>query len=148
MLSHLNNALLQHFSSVLQTRFPAMHRCILGHQARKGNMDTWKRTCKKTLSLSFSALTKNHNKVGSSSTSILWFSFLCCHRCPTAESWQRWKESQELYSNMSTWVVLFTSRNLPCPFWSCQSSEALSILLSTSRRLHQPLQLAADFFIW
>lgn len=34
---------------------------------------------------------------------------------PPQQSWKRWKESQELYSNMSTWVVLFTSRNLPCP---------------------------------
>lgn len=48
MLTCLNNALLQYFSSVLQTRPPAMHKHTLGHQATKRNTDTCKKTCKKT----------------------------------------------------------------------------------------------------
>lgn len=125
------------------------HTCILGHQAKKGNMDTRKRTCKKTLSLPFFALKKNHNKVGISSTPKLWFSFLCCHRFPQ-HSLGKGGRNHRTFTQICL-RELFHSHAETCPvhppFWNCQSSEALSIFLSTSSRLHQPSPSISSQFL-
>lgn len=148
MLSHHNNTLLQYFRSVLQTRFPATHRCLLGHQAKKRNMEKWKKTCKKTLSLHFSALKKNHNKVGSSNTPILWFSFLCCHRFPQHSLGRGGRNHRTFtqiclcklfYSQAETYTVHETARAPQlCQYFCLPPADCTS----------HPLQLAANFFIW
>lgn len=50
------------------SNYAQMH---FGHQATKRNRDTWKKTCKKTLSLPFSVLRKNDNKYCDLSSSAI-----------------------------------------------------------------------------